>query len=91
MTDRTYNDRVDDTILVGSLRLARFRKKPIRSLIEGHRIQCIENGRESEGTDMVDYWRHRVTRCEQLLENPDDRALYRMAETALDREEGRIR
>jgi len=88
VAERTYEQRVDDTILVGSMRLSRFRKHPLRSMIEGHREQCGLNLGESLDTDMEPYWKHRITRCNTLLQH-DDLWLRREAFAALDREEKR--
>lgn len=86
MAERSYNDRVDDTILSGSLRLAEFRKATVRQVIAGHREQCYINWQDSVGTDMEDYWRHRIDRCNVLLQEPDDSTLKRRALVAVNRE-----
>ena len=86
MPERPYNDRVDDTILVGSLRLSRQRDRTIRQMIDGHREACFENLRDSADTDMDGYWRNRIDRCNAVLEDSDDLSLRRRAVAALDRE-----
>ena len=86
MAERSYNERVDDSILVGAHRIAHARGSSLRSAIEGHLRQCLDNGRASDGTDMPDYWRHRVGRCDALIQEPDDNALMKMARDALARE-----
>ena len=93
---RTYDVRVDDSILVGSLRISRLRHVSLHEAIELHLQQCHLNGGRSPlfvvGEDrpseepMQDYWSHRIRRGQILLERAAG-ALHKQAVDALVREE----
>ena len=86
MPERTFDERVDDTILVGSLRLAEFRKVPIREMVKGHAEQCRLNATDTPREDpMHDYWLHRIKRCNVLLLDAKE-TLRHAAWQALNRE-----
>jgi len=82
---RTYDDRVDDTILVGALRISRLRHISLHEAIELHIEQCRLNLDDGVG-QMVEYWSHRIRRGEVLRERTAGE-LHKQAVDALIREE----
>jgi hypothetical protein len=81
MAELTFNDRVDDAILVAAFRLAKLRQLPLRGGLKDFRQTCVENA-DFENDNI---WGLRVDRCNALLFREDDE-LRHLAMVALERE-----
>ena len=81
MAELTFNERVDDAILVAAWRLSGLRNESVRAGLVDFRTSCEANLED----DPEAIWRIRIDRCNALLFR-EDAELRKLALSALERE-----